>query len=64
MSERPKHWRSLEELADLPIQISLIFEPVDDYVVHYEARAKTAREIANQRWGMEQIAFGVANDKR
>jgi hypothetical protein len=65
MPDRPKHWRTLEELTDLPNPICLIFEPVEpDYIVDYEVRAKTARETANRRWRMEQIAFGEANDKR
>jgi hypothetical protein len=61
MSDRPKHWHSFEELVDLPIQISFVSLPVEvDFVVE----PKTAREIANRRWRMEQIAFGEANDKR
>jgi hypothetical protein len=44
-------------------EVSFINQPVEvDFVV--EPEAKTAREIANRRWGMEQMAFGEANDKR
>jgi hypothetical protein len=42
-------------------EVSFINQPVEvDFVVE----PKTAREIANRRWRMEQIAFGEANDKR
>jgi hypothetical protein len=49
---RPTHWLTLEEIADAPPCVSLIFEPIDfsvDFVV-----AETAEERARRRWGMEE----------
>jgi hypothetical protein len=53
MPDRPKQWRTWEELVSGPAQISWLNEPVD-YSVSFEVVKETAEQRARRRWKMEE----------
>jgi hypothetical protein len=50
--KRPTHWRTFEELANAPIAVSILNEPLD-YVVDFAVK-ETARERADRIWRMKE----------